>query len=96
MSNISEIAHATGVSTEIVDLYWKRTRLETTENSPVNASCEICGSEIRSGRICYECAKKSTARIKGYCVEEVGESVNKKNGARMHYLDKVVKDRKSK
>lgn len=94
--SISEIAHATGVSTEIVDLYWKRTRLETTENSPVNASCEICGSEIRSGRICYECAKKSTARIKGYCVEEVGESVNKKNGARMHYLDKVVKDRKSK
>ena len=92
--SISEISQATGVSTEIVELYWKRTRLETTENSPTNASCEICGAEIRSGRICFDCAKKSTARMKGYCVEEVGESVNQKTGARMHYLDKVVKERK--
>ena len=93
--SITEISRVTGVSTDIVNLYWKRTRLETTENSPANAKCEICGAEIRSGRICYACAKKSTARIKGYCVEEVGESVKpQSNGARMHYLDKVVKEKR--
>lgn len=32
--------------------------------------------------------------MKGYCVEEVGESVKQKNGVRMHYLDKVINERK--
>ena len=35
--------------------------------------CEMCGKNIKFGRICPACAKNKVSRMKGYLVDEVGE-----------------------
>lgn len=65
----------TGVRRAVINDYLRRGRLEINDGSPVFIKCEICGKDIKFGRICAACAKNVVTRndsshIK---IEEIGE-----------------------
>lgn len=54
----AEIAEATGVSQVKIRQMLKEERLEVTPDSVAFLHCEICGTDIRSGRYCAACEAK--------------------------------------
>lgn len=56
-----EVARATGVSTTAIRALLREDKIEVTENSAVLLFCEICGANIRSGRVCDRCAARRAA-----------------------------------
>lgn len=73
---MDEIAVATGVSIQQIELYLRQGRLEIPENSPIFIKCENCGVEMRSGRFCLTCANKLKGDWHGkyqYVEDEIGE-----------------------
>lgn len=60
------ISEATGISVHQIEQYLREGRLEIPENSPMYIKCEMCGGDIRSGRVCPDCAMKlsNSMRIK--------------------------------
>ena len=63
----------TGVPRLIIEDFLRKGRLEINDNSPIFLKCELCGKDIKFGRICPVCAKNKVSRMKGYLVDEVGE-----------------------
>ena len=53
-----EVSDNTGISLERINQYLREGRLEIPENSPIFIKCEMCHIDIRSGRLCPECASK--------------------------------------
>ena len=54
-ANASEIEAATGVKQRSIRTMVKEGRLEVTQDSRSFLHCEICGKEIRFGRLCQTC-----------------------------------------
>ena len=69
-----EIEEATGVPKEVVDTFLRQGKLEITSGPSGYLRCELCGADIRFGRICSKCARTDGAKMKGYYVEDVGEA----------------------
>lgn len=67
------ISLATGVEAEIIDAFLRKGRVEITNDSSAFLKCEICGEDIRYGRICPICAREKVSKIQGYLIEDVGE-----------------------
>lgn len=55
-SSMEELAEATGVSERKIFAYLREGRLEIPPNSSLTLKCEICGADIRTGKICILCA----------------------------------------
>ncbi|MGB8453945.1 MAG: hypothetical protein WCD89_16665 [Anaerocolumna sp.] len=53
-----EVSEVTGISLERIHQYLREGRLEIPENSPIFIKCEMCSVDIRSGRLCPDCASK--------------------------------------
>lgn len=88
-SGAPEIEEATGVSREIVDELLRRGKLEIVNGPSGYLRCEICGADIRYGKICAKCARTDGAKMKGYYVEDVGESpYGMRDGGEMRFLKK--------
>lgn len=91
-TNATIIEQDTGVPRAIIDDFLRKGRLEINDNSPVFLKCELCGKDIKFGRICPACAKNKVSRMKGYLFDEVGEEpvneIQKKSGGRMYTRDK--------
>ena len=51
----AQVSAATGVTQKAIRGMLKDERLEIAANSSVFLKCEICGTEIRSGRFCRKC-----------------------------------------
>lgn len=88
------IADETGVSMNVINKFLRRGRVEIPEGSGFYITCEICGAPIRFGRVCMECAVKSSGTKQGYFMEEAGERV-KGSTDKMYYLGEE-KDKKKK
>ncbi len=73
-STAIEIEEGTGVPRAIADDYLKKGRLEIVSGPAGYLRCEICGEDIRYGRICPKCARTDGAKMKGYFVDDVGEN----------------------
>lgn len=88
---ITVIAMATGVETDIIELYLKRGKVEITEGSKWYLECEKCGCFIRYGRYCPDCARQLAGGIKSVFNEEVGEKPkieqNIEMKGKMHFLN---------
>lgn len=54
----AEVSKATGVSKSRIQQMLKEDKIEIAPNSSVFMSCEMCGTEIRSGRYCIHCQLK--------------------------------------
>ena len=68
------IESETGVRRTVINDYLRHGRLEISDGSPIFLKCEICGKDIKFGRVCAACAKNAVTRQKDpYSVEEIGE-----------------------
>ena len=54
-ANVYQIAEATGVSRKSINNLVKEGRFEITKDSKTFLQCEVCGANIRSGRVCPNC-----------------------------------------
>ena len=88
-SGAVEIEKATGVPRETVDALLRKGKLEIVNGPAGYLRCEICGEEIRYGRICSKCARTDGAKMRGYYVEDVGDSpYGTKDPGEMRFLKK--------
>lgn len=51
----AQAAEATGVKQKTIRTMLKESRLEIAEGSNTYLKCEMCGTNIRSGRVCPKC-----------------------------------------
>ncbi len=88
-ATVKDVAMATGVRVRRIKGFLQDGRLLIPDNSAIFLNCECCGANIKSGRLCRECANalSSTAK-KEMDIEEyqIGERP-KKMTARMHFLE---------
>ncbi len=54
-ANVSVISEFTGVSRRSINNMIKEERFEITKDSKSFLLCEMCGTSIRSGRVCKKC-----------------------------------------
>lgn len=87
-----ELSEATGVSVMQIERYLKNGRLEIPENSPIYIKCELCGAEIKSGRICSACSVSLSNAVRvemNFTEAQVGETPKKSSSskAKMYYFN---------
>lgn len=88
-ATVKDTAMATGVRVRRIKEFLQDGRLLIPDNSAIFLTCESCGANIKSGRLCRECANAlSSTTKKEMDIEEyqIGERPRKVN-ARMHFLD---------
>jgi len=54
-AGIAEVAEACEVEPQQIHQWLREDRLEVTEDSAIQLTCENCGAPIRSGRFCERC-----------------------------------------
>ncbi len=54
-AGIAEVAEACEVEPQQIHQWLREDRLEVTEDSAIQLTCENCGAPIRSGRFCEKC-----------------------------------------
>lgn len=89
-STMGEVAEATGVPIQQIDLYLKEGRLEIPPNSKLFIKCESCGVEMRSGRYCPTCASRLSKDLSvrsNFIMDEVGELKKDPTPGKMHFLN---------
>ena len=84
------VSEATGVSSDVIQLFLEHGQVEIAENSPYFLSCKGCGCSLRYGKYCPDCYKKISGEIaKGFYNDYLGEKPSRKEGGgSMHFLDK--------
>lgn len=89
-SHAIEISEATGVPTEIIDMFLRKGRLEIPEGSKYYIQCQKCRCSIRYGRFCTECIRSTANGIKRVLAEDEGErpkfQYNPENAGKFHFL----------
>lgn len=85
-----EIEENTGVSNRRISQYLREGRLEIPENSPIFIKCDMCGTDIRSGRFCRACGSKLSKDFNGILYQEIeiGEEPKKTTNMKMRYFGK--------
>ncbi len=85
------VSEATGVPTEIIEMFLKRGRIEIPEGSKYYLKCERCSCSIRYGRFCPDCVRELANGIKVLFNEDVGAKpkyeVNPNMAGKMHYFN---------
>ena len=63
-ATLKNTAAATGVKVVTIRSYLRNGRLMIPDNSPIFINCENCGTSIKYGRICRECARVLSNEMK--------------------------------
>lgn len=83
------VSRATGVRSDVIEIFLKKGRVEIPEGSKYFLNCERCGCSIRYGRYCPECVKELAGDIQAVFSEDVGEKpkfeVNPDMRGKMHF-----------
>lgn len=90
VASATEVSDMTGVSLKAIEQYLREGRLEIPEDSPIFIKCEQCSVDIRSGRLCLECARKLSTAMRekmDFDDEQIGEIPKKKIG-KMRFIGK--------
>ena len=85
-----EVSEMTGVSMKIIQQYLREGRLEIPEGSPIFIKCEKCSIDIRSGRLCSNCATSLSKAMRtdmDFDDEQIGQ-IPKKLTGKMRFLGK--------
>ncbi len=88
-ATVQDTSLATGVRVRRIKEFLQDGRLMIPDNSAIFLNCESCGTSIKCGRLCRECANALSSEAKKEMdIEEyqIGERPRKVT-ARMHYLD---------
>ena len=84
------ISAATGVATEIIELFLKQGRVEIPDGSKYYIKCERCGCSIRFGRFCPEYVQELAGGIKSVFCAEMGERPKREDmSGKMHFLNRA-------
>lgn len=83
-ANAQELELATGIPAKVITGYLRAGRLEIPENSNAFIKCECCGTDIKSGKYCTECATRMHIELTSACVGLIGEKP--KSSERMRFL----------
>lgn len=88
---IPEVSDACEVSVSQIQQWLRDERLEVTENSPIFLSCESCGANIRSGKLCDKCKNQMASGFRDILnsqrpVKEAPKRQDTKDNPRMRYL----------
>ena len=89
------ISAETGVPVRVIHDYLADGKLEIPNGSHVYVKCEKCGTDIRYGRFCPECAGQLSKELRGTLhLGNIGETPRReKIEGKMWYLDKNKKIR---
>lgn len=87
-ASVAEVSEDLQVSEKQIYNYLKDGRLEIPDGSPIYLKCERCGTDIRYGRYCPECAthihkKLSSVTEADLC--EIGEKPGTGKSGKMHF-----------
>ncbi len=86
---IKEVAEKTGVKIGRIKSYLKEGRLIISDDSAIFLNCEVCGAQLKFGRVCRNCADtlsnemKSAMEINDY---SIGDKPVNNHGAKMRYF----------
>jgi flagellar operon protein (TIGR03826 family) len=64
LATVKETTLATGVKIKRIKTYIRDGRLTIPDSSPIFINCENCGTNIRFGRLCRECATSLSSELK--------------------------------
>lgn len=89
-ASMKEIAEENDVPQQQLQQWVREERLEFTEDSPIQMSCEKCGTRIRTGRFCEACKSKMADDLNNAFRKEEPKPVEKpkKDGNHMRFLNK--------
>jgi hypothetical protein len=88
-ATIMEVSKETGVRVVRIKSYLRDGRLVIPDGSAVFLNFEVCGTSIKFGRVCKECARnlsnemKNAMKIDDFCI---GETPNLDAGVRMRFI----------
>ena len=88
-STALEIARDVGISINKVNSFLRSGKLEIPEGSLIYIQCQKCGTDIRFGRYCPNCAREIAQELKdAFDISDIGE-VPKGMSGKMHsnFLD---------
>lgn len=89
--NINVVAEENQVSIKQIKQWVREERLSFSEDSPVGIECEVCGTNIKTGRYCNNCRKTMEKRLSNAIKrpEITGVAQRKKSTeSKMRFLDK--------
>jgi hypothetical protein len=90
------ISEATKVDMNVINTFLRQGRVEIPDGSGVYIRCQSCGTDIRYGRYCPECAVRATKEIgKGLLSSDMGEKPTTRSemSGKMHLKNRRVKER---
>lgn len=86
---IKEVAEKTGVGVGRIKSYLKEGRLIISDDSAIFLNCEVCGAQLKFGRVCRKCAETLTNEMKSameITEYSIGEIPGNNFGAKMRYF----------
>ncbi len=90
-ATLKDVAAETGVSIGRIKSFLRDGRLVIPDQSAVFIDCEVCGTKIKFGRVCRNCAESMNNEIKAAMnINEfsIGDKPNHENSSgRMRFLD---------
>ncbi len=91
-ATIMEVSKETGVKIARIKSYLRDGRLIIPDGSAIFLNCEICGANIKFGRLCRECADTLSSELKREMQIDdfqVGEKPKNTDPGRMRFLDRT-------
>ncbi len=91
-ATIMQVSKETGIRVTRIKSYLRDGRLVIPDGSAVFLKCEMCGADIKFGRLCRECADSLSNDLRHEMqVEEfqIGEKPKGSNAGRMRFLDRT-------
>lgn len=79
-----EVSKATGIPTSVIRRLLKEDKIQIAPGSIVFLHCEMCGADIRSGRLCDRCSRGIS----------VGDATKKNSTEFRHVVGGFVRDKK--
>lgn len=91
-ATIMQVSKETGVRVSRIKSYLRDGRLIIPDGSAIFLNCEVCGTEIKFGRLCRPCAETLSSEFKKEMeIDEfqIGEKPKNIGPARMRFLDRA-------
>ncbi len=90
MASIAQIEKECEVNSHQIRQWVREERLVFSSESSVGIECEMCGENIRTGRLCDMCRRKATRQLKGiyHDLEDEEKKKTKETKSKMHYMNR--------
>jgi hypothetical protein len=91
-ATIMQVAKETGVRISRIKSYLRDGRLVIPDGSAIFLSCEVCGADIKFGRLCRPCADNLSNELKKemeISEFQIGEKPKNAGVGRMRFLDRT-------